>query len=341
MGEYKSDPMPGSDLEGDQAMKILYKPHPYSQQRQREKKRWIWPVHLAMEATWNKMLGHEITWDEACYEDAFDKVVTEIEGIPFESLPAPDRILTKADDPKYQANGNYKYNPGTYIQSAGGCWWGKCTFCKECGGKYTERTVHDVIAEIRHCKRLGYREIFDDAASLPTGQWRDSFLWQLQQIDIKFSCNMRFGTDPDYEKMKEAGCRMLLYGLESASQDTLDRINKGTDIHKAVDELIEAEAAGLEPHVAVMFGYPWEREDDSIRTLELVHHLLRKGICKTAQASVYTVPDELPCSRAKDFVPRIYHAAYYPDFWINKLRDIKTKEDVIYIWKGIKSSFGI
>jgi hypothetical protein len=46
-------------------------------------------------------------------------------------------VWTKAVDKKYQTNGNFKYNPGTYIQSASGCWWGKCTFCVENKGLCT------------------------------------------------------------------------------------------------------------------------------------------------------------------------------------------------------------
>jgi len=319
-------------------MKILYMPNQYSQQRQREKARWIWPVHLAMEATWNKMIGHGINWGDPLGH--YDKVITDIEGIPFESLPAPDRKLTNAFDPKYQNNGNFKYHPGTYIQSAAGCWWGKCEFCKEKGISYKVRDVHEVIKEIAHCKRQGFKEIFDDAATLADGMWREKFIHALKRQDVAFSCNMRFGTFPDFIQMKEAGFRMLLYGMESASQDTLDRINKGVNIDDAIKELILASRYGLEPHIAVMFGIPGETEEDALRTLYLVQMLLRKGYAKTAQASLYNVPG-VQNENYQKYVPMIYRAAYYPDFWINKLKDIRNIDDVKYIWRGIKSCFGI
>ena len=111
-------------------MRILYIPNEYSQQRQREKKRKIYPVLMAMEAEWYRKQGHEVFWDEdLVYIGAVDRIITEPEGLPFLSLPHPDRVFTRWWE--YQDNGNFKYRPGTYIQAANGCWWGKCIFCVE------------------------------------------------------------------------------------------------------------------------------------------------------------------------------------------------------------------
>ena len=321
-------------------MKMLYLPNQYAQQRQREKKRWIWPVHLAMEAEWHRKQGHQVYWDEPQFRFVVDKIITEPEGIPFLELPEPDRIFTKAYDKKYRNNGNFKHHPGTYIQSASGCWWGKCSFCKENNKPYSLRTVDSVIAEIKRCKRLGYREVFDDAASLATGAWLDEFCEKLKPLDMKFSCNMRFGTHTPYKKLKDAGFRMLLYGLESANQDTLDKVNKGTSINMAISELMYAAECGIEPHIAVIFGYSWETDADAERTLKLVQMLLRKGYAKTAQASLYDVP-EAENERFQKYVPRIYRAAFHPDFWWNRIKEIRTKDDIKYLWRGVKSCFGI
>lgn len=334
------DTVPRSDLGRREALNLIYKPNEYSQQRQREKKRWIWPVHLAMEATYHNALGDTVVWDDQNLitpTSFFSRVITEPEGISFSKLPPADRILTAAFNPKYQENGNYKYSPGTYIQSAGGCWWGKCVFCKENGCKYELRSVDHVIEEIKECKKLGFREIFDDAASFPIGKWRDEFIKKLKPLDIKFSCNMRFGTFPDYYAMKKAGFRMMLYGLESANEKTLIKINKRINIKHAIEELKLASKYGLEPHVAVMFGYPWETDSDAERTLDLVHFLLKKGYAKTAQASLYNIPGGKNKKSHSRYVSRIYEAAYSLEFWINRLKCIRNKDDIKYIWKGIKA----
>jgi len=76
-----------------------------------------------------------------------------------------------------------------------------------------------------------------------------------------FSCNMCFGAlnEKDYQLLKRAGFRMLLYGLESASQKTLDMINKGIMVERIIKEIQWASNAGLEPHITIMVGYPWEK----------------------------------------------------------------------------------
>jgi len=320
-------------------MKILYKPHYYSQQRQHEKKAKIYPVRMAMEAQWYRNMGHTVYWDEAAPESV-DRQIVEPEGLPFLSLPQPDRVFTYA---KEYTSGNYKHLPGTHIMAASGCWWGKCEFCVEKGKKYEVRPVKDVIAEIAECKRLGFREIFDDSDTFPAGDWRLEFCRQLRPLDITFSCNMRFGTlkDNDFLCLKYSGFRMLLYGLESANQFTLDRINKGINVNDALDELVKASSYGLEPHIAVMFGYPWETDQDAEHTLKVVQFLLRKGFAKTAQASFYRPQLMKDGDKAhKKYIKRIYHAGFYPDFWINKIIDIRSIDDIRYIWRGIKSWLG-
>lgn len=337
-------------------MKILYLPNCYSQQRQYEKKANIYPVRMAMEAEWHRKQGDRVYWGHSLIEFVGNaisdfRVTTIPENLPFLSLPAPDRVFTRA---KQYTSGNYKYLPGTHIMAASGCWWGACTFCVEKGKPYEVRPVDDVIAEIVECRRLGFREVFDDSATFPVGKWLEDFCKAKRDFrpDYPISCNMRL-VDIDYKMLKDVGFRMLLFGLESANQETLGRINKGT-YHTDYRYIIQAANAGLDCHAAVMFGCPNETDEDAIRTLKLVHWLLRKGYAKTAQASFYQPPvgtpfhiDLSPCAvnyarynneEHKKYVHQIYNAAFYPDFWLNQLKDIRNLDDIKYIWRGIKSA---
>ena len=336
-------------------MKLLYLPNEWSQQRQHQKKAWIYPVRMAMEATYHHQQGDEVEWkicdgllDTASKEWAsrvdlkvrlgkeYDKVFIEPEGIPFDLLPAPDRIHTDAFDKKYQSYGNYKYTPATHMQVADGCWWGKCSFCVENGRPYVIRTVDDVIEEIMLCDRQGFKEIFDDSGTFPDGEWLDKFCKTKIQFAPRMvmGCNMRIGADVNFNMMKQAGFRMVLFGIESANQTTLNRINKGVNANDIIPTIKRAAIAGLEPHIAIMFGYPWENEAQEHKTIELVHYLLRKGYAKTAQASVYKTSFEKGIDRGT--TRKIYDVAKYPDFWINKMKDIKNLEDFIYLLKSIK-----
>ena len=330
-------------------MKILYLPNEYSQQRQHEKKAKIYPVLMAMEAEWYKQQGHEVYWNYKksngvtmgdMEEEFVDKRITEAEGLPFLDLPHPDREFTRA---KEYTSGNYKYLPGTHMQAADGCWHGKCTFCVENKKLYKVRPVEDVISEIQECVSMGFKEVFDDSGTFPSGEWLGKFCNLMCKTGlrkkVKIGINFRFGLLDQQicEFMKYSGFRMLLYGLESANQYTLDKINKGIDISKVEEELKVASKSGLEPHLACMFGYPWETDQDAENTLKFVWRMLRKGYAKTAQASFYSTPDGKCNENHRKYVKQIYNVGYDPRFWLTKLRDIKDVSDIKYLWKSIKA----
>ena len=348
-------------------MRLLYLPNSYSQQRQFQKKANIYPVLMAMEAQKYRNEGHEVYWNiNRCPKckrkytiktwftllkhpavlqcskckwefdlNEFDKIITEPEGLSFLSLPHPDRVFTGA---KEYTSGNYKYLPGTHMQVANGCWWGKCSFCVENGKPYEVRSVDDVIEEIKEIKQLGFKEVFDDSGTFPTGQWLLDFCNLLN--DINFSCNMRL-VDNDYKKMKQVGFRMLLFGIESANQNTLDKINKGVKVDDIIPTIRKAAEAGLEPHISCIFGWEWETEKEALNTLRLVWWLLRKGYAKTAQASFIVQQGIKGNESQRHFINDIYGVWKYPDFWFSQLKDIKDKDDLKYLWRKIKAGLNV
>lgn len=287
-----------------------------------------------MQAQHYRNLGHRVIWDQTDFDGVPDRIITEPENINFVNLPAPDRVFTRAKDPKYQDNGNFKYRPGTYIQVADGCWHGKCTFCVERKNTWRVRPVWDVHQELKQIHSEGFKEVFDDSGTFPVGSWLDSFM-SVPNVGVVFGCNMRM-VDAPWKRMKDWGFRMVLFGMESANQKTLDKIQKGVQVE---DEkyVIAAAQAGLEPHIAVMFGFPWETDEDAQHTLNRVKFLLKNGYAKTAQASFYDDGKGGGIKQHKRFVGRIYESALSPRFWINKILEIKTKEDVGYLLRQIKA----
>jgi len=318
--------------------RILYIPNSHCQQRQLQKpNNLIYPVLMAMEATKRRNDGDEVYWDNGPYSlFEYHKLIIKPEGLPFLSLPHPDRVWTNAKEPRYQRNGNFKYLPATYIQSASGCWWGKCSFCVEKGKPYEVRPVEDVISEIEEIKSQGYKEVFDDSATFPTGEWLERFCRKMgeKKPNIVLGCNARM-FNYDFELMVFAGFRMLLFGLESANQQSLDNINKGVKVED-IKYIIKAAKAGLEPHICVVFGWKWETDADAINTLQLVHQLLKKGYAKTAQASFIHQQGIEGNESQRHFIRDIYGIWKSPEFWFNKLRDVHNKDDLKYLWRQIK-----
>ena len=90
----------------------------------------------------------------------------------------------------------------------------------------------------------------------------------------------------EYNLMGKAGFRFILYGLESANQNTLDRINKNLKVEEIEKGVKMAKKGGLEPHITTMMGYPWETLEDAKKTIALSKKLFDKGYVDTLQATI-------------------------------------------------------
>lgn len=295
------------------------------------------------------------------------------------ALPFIDRDLTNWKLYAYK-NGNFKRTPGTYIMSARDCWWGKCTFCSWpiMYSKFRLRSVENVLEEVGSLiENYDIKEIMDDSGSFPVGEWlKDFCLGMIKRgynRKISFDCNMRFGAleEEEYRLMKKAGFRLLLFGLESANQTTLDRINKNLKVEDIITSCKSARKSGLYPHITIMFGYPWESCEDALKTLRLGQWLLKKGYAYTMQATVvipypgsplfeecklngwlktedwqrYDMKEAVMTSsisqtQIMQLVQSLYGVALNPEFILNRMLSISEFNDLFFFIRAIPKIFG-
>ena len=296
-----------------------------------------------------------------------------------DQVPFIDRDLTKWYLYAYK-NGNYKRRPGTYIMSGRDCWYHKCTFCSwpTLYPKFRTRSTGNVLDEIGELiDRYSVREVMDDTGCFPIGEWLGDFCRGMVERGfnkkIFFDCNMRFGalgTD-DFAMMKKANFRLLLFGLESANQITLDKINKQLEASRIIEDCKAATSAGLFPHITIMFGYPWESYEDALRTLNLGKWLLNKGYAYTMQATVvipypgsllfkecnekgllksldwddYGMKKPVMQSSISDqeimqMAQGMYAAVFHPEFLVRRIISIRDIEDFKYLLRAVKKVFG-
>jgi radical SAM superfamily enzyme YgiQ (UPF0313 family) len=298
------------------------------------------------------------------------------------SLPFIDRDLTKWHLYAYE-NGNYKKTPGTYIMSGRDCWWrknGGCSFCAwtTLYPQYRVRPPELVVEEIGYLiENYSVKTIFDDTGTFPIGNWLKEFCELMIEKKfnkrIDFSCNARFGSLSldDYRFMKKAGFRMLLFGLESANQKTLDKINKRLTVEEIINSCKNAKKAGLEPHLTIMFGYPWETIEEAKKTLGLGKFLLKKGYADTLQATIvvpypgtslfreakkegwlkdldwqsYDMKEPVMITPMGDeevigMVQATYRIAFNPQFIIQKIVNLRSLDDLKFAFKAAKKVLG-
>ncbi len=212
--------------------------------------------------------------------------------LDFQSLPRINRTLTRWRDYAFR-NGNFARTPGAYMMAGRDCWHGACTFCSwtTLYPHFRVRAVEDVLDEVGELISLGVREIMDDTGSFPVGPWLQRFCEGMiargYHRKVRLNCNLRFGAvdAPIYQRMRRAGFRLVLFGVESANQETLDRLNKRLTLEQIRTGAQAASRAGLEVHITCMFGYPWESMDAAKRTADFARELLRKGYARTLQAT--------------------------------------------------------
>ncbi len=328
---------------------------------------------------WNKDLENEdINW----VDGGFDNLVIKNTGVKqdyhlhnLDTLPIVDRELTKWKLYAFK-NGNFKYTPGTYMMSGRDCWWGRCAFCSWTtlfpGANFRTRSAKLALEEVGHLIDLGIKEIMEDSGSLPIGQWLIDFcngmIEKGYNTKITMSCNMRINgiKDPEtWKLMKKAGFRFVLFGLESANQETLDRIEKNLKIEEIEPGLKMCENAGLEPHITTMIGYPWEKYGDAKKTVDLAKDLFKKGYVDTLQATVLipypgtplykyckennllnfndydrfdqreqVMKCELTTENVKELTQDLYKSFITPKFILKKVLSIRSFDDVKFLFKA-------
>lgn len=278
-------------------------------------------------------------------------------------------------------NGNFRRTPGTYIMSGRDCWHGKCTFCSwtTLYPKYRTRDPIDVVDEIEMLvTKYGVKEIMDDSGSFSVGSWLTTFCEEMIRRGlpkkVRLDCNMRFGrlTLDDYRLMRRAGFQFVLFGVESANQETLDRFVKALKVEDVEKGARWATEAGLDVHVTFMFGHAWEGPKEIANTVALARRLLAKGWAKTLQCTL-TIPypgtplfkeldangglatkdwDEYDMRRAitktplvsEDEIKRairdVYRGFLQPGALWHRLTSTRTLFDVSFYYRGIRSLIG-
>ena len=278
-------------------------------------------------------------------------------------------------------NGNFRRTPGTYIMSGRDCWHAKCTFCSwtTLYPKYRTRDPIDVVDEIEMLvSKYGVKEIMDDSGSFPVGAWLTTFCNEMIRRGlpkkVRIDCNMRFGrlTFDDYRLMRRAGFQFVLFGVESANQDTLDRFCKCLKVEDVVQGCEWAHRAGLNVHVTFMFGHAWEGPREIANTVALARKLLAKGWASTLQCTL-TIPypgtplfkeleangglvtkdwDEYDMRRAITKTPRVseaeikcaiqevYRGFLQPGALWHRLTSTRTLFDLGFYYRGIRSLIG-
>lgn len=162
-----------------------------------------------------------------------------------------------------------------YVYASKGC-PGSCTFCfnpKFHRSTLRNRPMKHVVDEIEYLiKNCGIDGVnFADEFWFPGREEMKSFfdLIRERKLDFMWGIQTRLGVfnKDDLQQMYDAGCRWVLFGVESGCKERIVKIKKGIDIDRAKEAFDNCREIGITSQSAFIIGYPDETEEELKETI--------------------------------------------------------------------------
>ncbi len=188
-----------------------------------------------------------------------DAPLPDFDGLPLDRYLAPQRVLP--------------------LLTARGCYHGRCAFCNVgygVGERFVQASAEKVVQQMLALHdRYGARHIFfADEAITPRNLRGIATALAERDAGLHWVTCARMERTLDGDLLAllaRGGCRMLLYGLETASPRVAAAMHKGTTVPEMSRVLREGAAAGIWNHVFFFFGFPGETMEDAQATVNLLY----------------------------------------------------------------------
>jgi len=194
-----------------------------------------------------------------------------------DQLPFPARDLT--ENARYHIV-SFPNNPIAMVLTSRGCPF-ECTFCAThlfYGRNRNVRSPENVVQEVEEIvTRYGIDHIFFIDDTFTIGEQRIMRLCELLQekkLKIEWICLGRVDTvtEPMLRAMKKAGCKEIIYGIESASPVVLEKTKKKISIKQMAFAVKITRQLGIRVSLFFMFGNP----GDTLESIRETSRLARK-----------------------------------------------------------------
>jgi radical SAM superfamily enzyme YgiQ (UPF0313 family) len=173
-----------------------------------------------------------------------------------------------------------KYKSLVALSTSRGC-PAKCIYCSATtlsGATYRFRNVKSVILEMVLLRYLRKESdvrfiLVDDTFTAEVSRIRE-FSKIIEQYNLKavWSCESRIDvmTEELLEKLVKSNCVQIQYGIESGSQDVLNKISKSISLEKAKDIIRLTYEKGLKLCLSFMIGHYCDTKETMEDTFEFI-----------------------------------------------------------------------
>jgi anaerobic magnesium-protoporphyrin IX monomethyl ester cyclase len=214
-----------------------------------------------------------------------------------------------------------------YVYFSKGC-PGKCTFCNNpTFHRSTHRTrpPEHLIDEIEYLiKNCGIDSVnFADEYWHPVKEDRQRFydLIKERKLNFVWGIQTRLGSlnREDLQKMYDAGCRWVLFGIESGCGERVVKIKKGTDLSKAKEAFQICREIGITTQSSFIIGFPDETEEELKESVRFGLDL-KANLCPFSMLFLY------PGSEMYDYA--VNNGLYVPPKSLKEWRKVVWLEDL-------------
>lgn len=211
------------------------------------------------EGVWRELL---LDWEAGQLKKFYRAELNSLENLP---LPRYDLLTGKAIGDFLPA------------QAGRGC-PRSCSFCSvHClyRGKYLKRSIPEVIRDIKHIKSLGYNKflLLDDNIASDEGYMLE-LVREISKLKMQWfsQCDITVANNPVLLKaLKDSGCLVLSFGLESISQNSLNSLNKAWARVQHYPDLIQRiRQAGIEVSSEMVVGTDADTEESILATAHFI-----------------------------------------------------------------------
>jgi anaerobic magnesium-protoporphyrin IX monomethyl ester cyclase len=231
----------------------------------------------------------EITVSEICRSTPFDKIPglayrdkdgMVLTGMPhpvdLNELPTPAFHLLPMERYQYEVLGSRF----TLLEGSRGC-ASRCRFCllEMYGRGVRRKKVEKLAAEIEYVvSQFGVKTAYfmDLEFTVLRNQVLDlcEFLIR-KRYGLRWTCQTRLDLvdAPLLEKMKQAGCSLIHFGVEAGTNDLLRKVNKQISIEQISEGMRLVHKSGIDSACFFILGFPGSNEEEWLETIRFAKRL--------------------------------------------------------------------
>jgi len=180
-------------------------------------------------------------------------------------MPSTAEFLRNIEIEKYRE---------VFIETGRGCPF-LCTFCFYNRTTQKKRDFKDLIDEARVVGTRVPHVWLHDLNMLANRKWTNELCDALIESGVKIN----WGTDARVDecanldllkKMRRSGCYLLTFGIESADEGILKKIDKRINFDLLDKALENCKIAGIRVELNLMYGFPWDNHETMQKTAAFI-----------------------------------------------------------------------